>query len=294
MVPSHKKSWHDFRDLSVQILFSVFGRVDSPRLGASGKSTKQEGASNKRLDGTANDARLIRLDVRPRNVPILTADSNAPNYGAILWDNDGVLVDTERWYFQATQEVFAEMGVELTVELYFECFLSRSNGTTKLASARGFSEANIAAMRAARNERYIRMLEQEVITIVGVREALAALRPHFVMGIVTSSRREHFEAIHRRTELLEFFDFAVTREDYAQSKPAPDPYLAGVARSGLSAGRCLAIEDAPRGLLAAQAAKLDCWVIPSNLTRKAPFSDATKVLERIADVSSLLLNAKSA
>ncbi len=225
---------------------------------------------------------------------ILNTGLDAPSYGAILWDNDGVLVDTERWYFQATQEVFAGVGVDLTVEQYFEYFLSRSNGTTKLASARGFGEADIAAMRAARNERYLRLLEQEVITIVGVRETLAALRPHFVMGIVTSARREHFEAIHRRTGLLEFFDFAVTREDYARSKPAPDPYLAGVARSGLPARRCLVIEDTPRGLVAAQAAKLDCWVIPSDLTRRAPFSDATKVLEQTADVSSLLLNAKLA
>ncbi len=220
--------------------------------------------------------------------------SDLPNYGAILWDNDGVLVDTERWYFQATREVFAGVGIDLTVELYFEYFLSRSGGTSHLASAHGVSEAGIAAMIGARNERYLHMLEQELITIAGVRETLAALRPHFVMGIVTSSRREHFEAIHRRTGLLEFVDFAITREDYARSKPAPDPYLAAVARSGSPAGSCLAIEDAPRGLIAARAAALDCWVIPTEFTRGAPFSGATTVLDQVADVASLLLDARSA
>lgn len=224
----------------------------------------------------------------------LKTHSDLPNYAAILWDNDGVLVDTERWYFQATREVFAGVGIDLTVELYFEYFLSRSGGTSHLASARGLSEADIAAMQGARNERYLRMLEQELITIVGVRETLALLRPHFVMGIVTSSRREHFETIHRRTGLLEFFDFVITHEDYAQSKPAPDPYLAAVARSGLPAGRCLAIEDAPRGLIAARAAALDCWVIPTEFTRRGTFSGATKVLDRITDVSALLLDANSA
>jgi HAD superfamily hydrolase (TIGR01509 family) len=226
-------------------------------------------------------------------VAALKTYSGLPNYGAILWDNDGVLVDTERWYFQATREVFAGVGIDLTVELYFECVLSRSGGAWHLASARGLSEADIAAMRDARNERYLHMLERELITIVGVRETLAVLRPHFVMGIVTSSRRAHFEAIHRRTGLLEFFDFTLTLEDYARSKPAPDPYLAAVARSGLPAGRCLAIEDAPRGLIAARAAALDCWVIPTEFTRGAPFSGATKVLNQITDVSSLLLDAKS-
>jgi HAD superfamily hydrolase (TIGR01509 family) len=155
------------------------------------------------------------------------------------------------------------------------------------------SEADIAEMQDARNERYLQMLEQEWITIVGVRETLAILRPHFVMGIVTSSRRQHFETMHRRTGLLEFFDFAITLEDYARSKPAPDPYLAAVARSGLPAGRCLAIEDAPRGLIAARAATLDCWVIPTEFTRRATFSGATRVLDRITDVSALLLDAAS-
>ena len=119
--------------------------------------------------------------------------------------------------------------------------------------------------RAPRNERYQRLLEQEPITIAGVRETLQALRPHFVMGIVTSSRRAHFETIHRRTGLLEFFDFVLTLEDYAQSKPAPDPYLAAIARSGLPAARCLAIEDAPRGTGCQRAAALDCWVIPTGV-----------------------------
>lgn len=220
--------------------------------------------------------------------------SDVPNYAVILWDNDGVLVDTERWYFQATREVFAEAGIDLTVELYFEYFLCRSKGTSTFASAHGLSEADVAAMQGSRNERYLRMLEQECITMDGVRETLATLRPHYMMGIVTSSRREHFEAIHRRTGLLGFFDFAVTHEDYARSKPSPDPYLTAVARSGSPASRCLAIEDAPRGLIAAQAALLDCWVIPTELTRRAKFPGATRVLDHITDVSALLLDAKSA
>ena len=220
--------------------------------------------------------------------------TDIPHYAALLWDNDGVLVDTERWYFQATREVFAGAGIDLTGELYFEYFLSRSKGTSALASIHGLIEADIAALQDSRNARYQQMLEQECITIEGVRETLALLRPHFVMGIVTSSRRSHFETIHRRTGLLEFFDFAITHEDYARSKPAPDPYLAAVARSGVPASRCLAIEDAPRGLIAAQAAALDCWVIPTELTRRATFSGATRVLDRITDVAALLLATNSA
>lgn len=224
----------------------------------------------------------------------LKTDSAAPNYGAILWDNDGVLVDTERWHFQATREVFATLGIELTAELYFEYFLARSKGTSSFGAAHGLNAAEIATVQATRNERYRQLLEQEEITMAGARETLELLRPHFVMGIVSSSRRQHFETIHRRTGLLELFDFTITREAYSDSKPAPDPYLAGIVRSGLPVDRCLAIEDAPRGVMAARAAALDCWAIPTELTRRGDFAGASKILDRIADVSTLLLDAKSA
>ncbi|MFD2176000.1 HAD family hydrolase [Veronia pacifica] len=214
--------------------------------------------------------------------------SAPPNYAVLLWDNDGVLVDTERLHFQSTRDVFAQAGIDLTIQHYIDYFLKRSGGTSTFAAAHGLSEADIAAIKRARNARYLHLLESEPITISGVRETLLALRPHFVMGIVTSSRRQHLEAMHQRTGLLAFFDFIVAREDYKHSKPAPDPYLSAIDHSGIAAGRCLAIEDAPRGVTAARAAKLDCWVIPTALTGQATFTDATRILDRITDVESLL------
>lgn len=210
-------------------------------------------------------------------------------YRAILWDNDGVLVDTERWYFQATREVMAEVGIELTPALYFEHFLASSGGTWHLAAARGLSEAEIDALRAKRNRKYLHHLDTEALPIPGVQETLEALRPHFRMAIVTSSRRDHFEAIHRRTGFLPFFDFALTHDDYTNSKPDPEPYRRAIERMGLPASECLAIEDAPRGLAAARAAGLDCWVIPTELSRAADFSRATRVLGSVHEVAARLL-----
>lgn len=215
------------------------------------------------------------------------------DYRAILWDNDGVLVDTERWYFHTTREVLAEVGIDLTEELYFEHFLASSGGVWPLAAARGLSEAQIEALRCDRNARYQRRLETEPLAIPGAEETLRRLRPHYAMGIVTSSRRDHFETIHRRTGFLEFFDFALTLGDYAGSKPEPGPYLAAIARCGFPAAACLAIEDAPRGLASARAAGLDCWVIPNALSRRADFSQATRILGAVAEVGPLLTERRA-
>ena len=214
-----------------------------------------------------------------------------PPYKALLWDNDGVLVDTEQWYFQATREILAEVGIELTEALYFEHCLASSNGVSHVAAARGLGETEIATLRQKRDELYEHHLARQPLAIPGVRETLQALRPHFTMGIVTSSRRSHFETIHRHTGFLEYFDFVLTGDDYERCKPAPDPYLRAIARSGFPAATCLAIEDAPRGLIAARAAGLDCWIVPTPLSRYADFSSATRILSGVTEVVSLLLGS---
>jgi HAD superfamily hydrolase (TIGR01509 family) len=211
-------------------------------------------------------------------------------YRAILWDNDGVLVDTEQCYFEACRETLAQVAIDLTEAMYFDYWLASDRGMPHVSAGRGLTDQRIMELKVERDASYERRLEERSLAIAGVREVLCALRPHFTMGIVTSSRRHHLEAIHRRTGFLELFDFTLTEEDYLRSKPHPDPYLAGIARTGLRPDECLAIEDAPRGLAAARAAGLDCWVIPTPLTAAATFAGAARVLGSIAEVATLLLS----
>jgi HAD superfamily hydrolase (TIGR01509 family) len=215
--------------------------------------------------------------------------TNASAYRAILWDNDGVLVDTERWYHRATREILADVGIDVTEELYRNHFLIQSGGISELGQLHGLSEACVVELRRRRDARYTEFLSTQTLTISGVEETLAALRPHFKMGIVTSSRRDHFEAMHRRTGLLRFFDFSLAQGEYPATKPAPDSYLAGIARVGHPAAQCVAIEDAPRGLVAARAAGLDCWVVETDLNRGASLAQATRILNNIPEMVGLLM-----
>jgi len=216
------------------------------------------------------------------------ANSTHP-YRAILWDNDGVLVDTERWYFEACREVLAGVEIELTEALYLEHWLASSGGILHVAAAKGLAAERIALLQRERDLLYQAHLARQSLPINGARETLRALRPHFTMGIVTSSRPDHFAAIHERTGFLEYFDFVLTSADYERAKPHPDPFLAGVARTGFRPGECLVIEDSPRGLLAARAAGLDCWVIPTHLSTAADFRGAARMLKSITEVAPLLL-----
>lgn len=210
---------------------------------------------------------------------------------AILWDNDGVLVNTEQQYFRATREILAQVGVDLTRELYIELFLKWARGAWHLAEEKGVPSAEIDHLREARDALYARFLRETNAAIDGAEETLANLYRKFTMGIVTSSRPEHFDVIHQTTGFLKYFDFVITSAHYTNYKPHPEPYLVGLERAGCRKDECIVIEDSPRGLAAASAAGLRCLVIPTELTRGSDFSTAHMVLDNIAEVTPELLRS---
>ena len=207
---------------------------------------------------------------------------------AILWDNDGVLVDTEHLYFQATQHVLASAGVDLTEQQYIAHFLVNGRGAWHLLEERGVGADEIARLRDERNDLYGRLLRQGPRAIPGVAETLRQLRGRYVMGVVTSSRKDHFDLIHEHTGLLPYFDFVLTASDYPRVKPYPDPYLAAVDRSGVGADACVAIEDSERGLEAATLAGVRCIVVPTALTQGGRFEGAHRVLANVSEVPAAL------
>jgi HAD superfamily hydrolase (TIGR01509 family) len=207
---------------------------------------------------------------------------------AIFWDNDGVLVDTEHLYFQATQDVLASIGIPLTREDYVELFLVQGRGAWHVAEQRGIAPGDIERLRTERNVRYSDLLAQAPRLIPGVTQVLNALHGKYVMGIVTSSRKDHFDVIHRATDLLKYFDFVLTASDFTHVKPDPEPYLRAVERSGLGPEACVAIEDSARGLESARGAGIGCIVVPTALTQGSDFYGADRVLGSIAEILDVL------
>jgi len=205
----------------------------------------------------------------------------------LLWDHDGVLVDTERLYFEATREVLGAIGVELGQGTYL-AYMADGRSCWDLARSAGLSEGRIGEHRARRDSLYQEKLRSEPIEIAGVREVLAELGASHRMAIVTSARRADFDLIHESSGLLEFFEFALTSEDYARSKPDPAPYLAALERFGAHPRDALALEDSVRGLKSACRAGLDCVVVMSPFTASQDFAMAWRVVDSIREVPELL------
>jgi HAD superfamily hydrolase (TIGR01509 family) len=207
---------------------------------------------------------------------------------AIFWDNDGVLVETEHLYFQATQHVLASVGIRLTQEEYIELFLVQGRGAWHLAEERGVAPSDIDRLRNERNTLYADRLAQAPRLTAGITSVLDALHGKYVMGVVTSSRKDHFDLIHRTTGLLKYFDFVLTAGDYSHVKPDPEPYLRAVERSGVGRESCVAIEDSERGLASAKGAGISCIVVPTALTQRGNFDGAHRILGSIGEILAVL------
>jgi HAD superfamily hydrolase (TIGR01509 family) len=204
---------------------------------------------------------------------------------AILWDNDGVLVDSEMLFFETTRRAFARLGLELTAELWGQHYLGEGKRTREVAALLGAEGKKVAEALEERNQEYLRSLRQAPALRPKVRETLSLLSGRVRMAVVTGCHRDQLQLMHASSGLLGFFDAVVTGDECSNPKPHPDLYLTGLKALGAEAERCLAVEDSGRGLAAARSAGIRCLVVPTELTRSLDFAGALAVEP---DVSAVL------
>ncbi|MFI6077749.1 HAD family hydrolase [Actinoplanes sp. NPDC051343] len=208
----------------------------------------------------------------------------------ILFDHDGVLVDTESWYYKAGERALADIGFTVDKEQYLRD-MSRGLGTWAQARAAGIDEQAISRQRAVRNDYYQEYLRTEAIEIEGVVEALAELSKYVRMAIVTTAKRADFDVIHEKREIRRFMDFVLVREDYKLAKPHPEPYLTGLKRLGAGKEETLVVEDSARGLNSAVAAGINCAVVHNEFTEAQDFSRASYRIETLIELKDIVLEA---
>lgn len=207
---------------------------------------------------------------------------------AIFWDNDGVLVDTEKYYYEANRVIFENEGFVLTREMYMEMTLVKGTGAWHFLDKTKYTNEKIVSLKKERDELYSQLILSGEILMPGIEDVLTELSQKYKMAIVTSSKPVHFEAIHSRTGLLKYFEFVVTPNDYKNYKPHPEPYLTALARMGVKNTEGIAVEDSRRGLLSAKAAGLECIVVKNELTATSDFTEADCVVEEIREITNLI------
>ncbi|MEE9904570.1 HAD family hydrolase [Chlorobium sp.] len=203
---------------------------------------------------------------------------------AILWDNDGLLVDSEALFFELTRKAFERAGYLLDSRYWGVEYLGNARHSSEIALKVGMSPELAGRVIEERNEAFLQSLESPVPLLEDVSETIEALAGRVRLALVTGSPRDKVERMHRDNGLLAHFEVIITDDDITRPKPHPEPYLKALERLGLEPRQCLAVEDSVRGLSSAHAAGIPCIVVPNRLTCIQEFDQAFAVEERVSGV----------
>ena len=204
-------------------------------------------------------------------------------YG-VIFDLDGVLIDSEGLYYRAYSEVLKPYGVSVSREDYEKYWIAQGNGPEYIVEKHNLP-ISPDELRQLRSPVYLQLLENEVKLMPYVEETLTRLVPHFSLTVATNSYREHLDDVLQRMNIARFFPVTVARQDYQQAKPQPDAFLTAAAKIGLTPIQCVVIEDTYKGVMAASSAGIRCIAVPNEYTLHNDFRRADLVLMSLKELT---------
>lgn len=204
---------------------------------------------------------------------------------ALIFDFDGVIVDTEtQWYEIYRDWLKEEYNYALNIRDYLVCV--GANSRELFAFLRGAigPEVDGEAFERSATDEFIR--RSSVLPPMKGVEALIkdAKARGLKLAIATSATRRKPESHLKRLGLLEYFDAFSTAELCENIKPAPDLFLKAAELLKVSPEECLAIEDSGNGLISANRAGMRCLLVPNDITRHCEFEPCYKRVDSLADV----------
>lgn len=207
---------------------------------------------------------------------------------ALIFDFDGLILDTELPAFLSWQEIYQEYGCCLPLSTWATCI-----GTSDAADAvdaLDYLEAQLGrpvdrhAVRCERQQREMELVKTQPI-LPGVENYITdAKRLGLKLALASSSSRDWLTQHLSRLGLRQRFDCIKCADDVRHTKPDPELYHAVLDALGVRADETIALEDSPNGIMAAKRAEVFCVVVPNSLTRHLSLVQADRRLASLADL----------
>ncbi len=207
----------------------------------------------------------------------------------VIFDLDGVLIDSEGLYYRAYSEVLQPYGVTISQEEYEQHWIATGTGPEYIVAKHELA-VSPEELRKLRSPIYLRLLEQEVRLMPHVEQALARLASYFALTVATNSNRDALALILQRFGIARFFPVTVARQDYTGAKPLPDAFLTAARKLGLAPTQCVVVEDTYKGVMAAVNAGIACIAVPNQYTRRNDFSKADLLLSDLGELSPAIVH----
>lgn len=180
-----------------------------------------------------------------------------PSLRAVMFDMDGVIVDSERLHLQASTEVFRQHGIHVDSDVFITLAFGRRavDGYRSIIERYGKGTEDVEGIAREKRDRYLELAESSLELVPNFFAFVEYCRKRsWRIALVTSGMPDAQNPILDRFGLRDMFDVSVMGDEVKNGKPDPEPYLLAMSRLGLEPSSCLVVEDAVSGIEAAKAA----------------------------------------
>lgn len=207
---------------------------------------------------------------------------------AVIFDMDGVIIDSEPVYYESNNELFHELGFSVTKDEY-QTFVGKSARKiwSDLKKKHGLPQS-VDDLVKRESSHFLSKLRQitELKPIDGVQSLITSIHnANIPTALASSSTRECIDIVLRRLNLMRYFNKRVSGEDVQHGKPNPDIFIHTAELLGISSHECLVIEDSHNGVRAAKSAGMYCIAYKNpNTTGEQDLSSADMIISDYAEV----------
>ncbi len=203
---------------------------------------------------------------------------------AVIFDNDGTLVDSEGLYHKAANIFLKKFDLQVSKEEYIKRWMMGSTGTEGLLKEKGINYP-LEKGHWERRKTYKGLFNSEAGLRPGAKRLIQELSKKVKLAVVSGSLKEDINFLLEKFSIRDYFSVIVSREDTSRSKPNPEPYRKALSELGVYPRNAIAIEDSTRGIVSAKNAGLICVAVPNEYTRNMDFTMAEKIFTSLKQIN---------
>jgi len=215
-----------------------------------------------------------------------TLDEEVGSRMGVIFDLDGVLVDSGWAHKQSWYDLAEKEGFSMTDEFFYSTFGMQNYQIIPMLLGRDASSGEVDRLSDWKEQRYREIIEEKLAPSEGTKSLLIDLKNEdFLLAVGSSAPWANLELVLERTDLMYYFDAYVSGEDVTNGKPAPDTFLKAAEKLSLGAESCVVVEDAVQGVEAGKAAGMQ--VVAVTTTRKrADLHRADIIVDSLAQLQA--------
>jgi HAD superfamily hydrolase (TIGR01509 family) len=211
---------------------------------------------------------------------------------AVIFDMDGVIVDSEKAYLEIERQMYDELGIPVSQEEHLHFIGAAEKSMWQYMKDHYKIPAETRALVEEERKRFLARLDTPggIPLMPGILELLEALADDDISSLVaSSSSREIIEKVLQIHRIRHFFKDITGGDEVTHSKPAPDIFLDTAAKAGLVPEHCLVIEDSANGIRAARSAGMKVIALPGQHNGEMDLSEASRIVSSLHELDAHII-----